>query len=98
MDEIDKSVFKIPGFERAETSDFDAKEEKIIATTPEDAIVTNPVETVKPVSVVPEAIAPKDIVPKEIIVKKEVDQNFYEELTAISEEILECRSKILEIS
>ncbi|MFV0484838.1 MAG: hypothetical protein ACK5MU_01220 [Candidatus Saccharimonadales bacterium] len=94
MDEIDKSVFKIPGFENAETSNFDAKKETVVAVASE-AVIVEPAAT----NVVAENITPiesKDIVPKEIIVKKEVDQNFYNELTAISEEILECRSKILE--
>lgn len=89
MDEIDKAVFKIPGLEAAETSDFDAPKE----TVAEEANVVSAVVA----SAAPETIAPQDIVPKEIVVKKEVDQNFYDELTAISEEILECRSKILEV-
>ena len=80
MDEIDKSVFKIPGFESAETPVFAASE----TTQSIEAKVIAPIES-------------KDIVPKEIVVKKEADPNFYNELTAISEEILECRSKILEI-
>ena len=93
MDEIDKSVFKIPGFESAETSNFDAQNNSVASVSAEVSIHS-------PVQDVVENIAPiesKDITPKEIVVKKEVNPNLYDELTAISEEILECRSKILEI-
>lgn len=41
-------------------------------------------------------VAPKAVAALEIVVPKAVTPNLYEELTAISEEILECRSQILE--